>query len=246
MTDALVSLLDDGQLLLAEASSDGAGRVVFDDLAPGLYGITVEGASVDELGLAVTAGARTRVRMSIAEPRSSVGAVDVFVVTSDGFTAADVLVHLVDAQGFERAPVVTDAAGLASFEEVPAGTWSATAEHMRADAEGIVVTAGARANAVLTRKPVAPEPKPEVATGTLDVTIIYSDGEAVSGTVKVTDHGHRRIASSQLAGHEGGHARFDGLAAGRYYVYLDGFDAYAIDAEVVADQVVPVMILLPA
>ena len=162
--------------------------------------------------LAVTAGARTRVRMSIAEPAPNVGAVDVFVVTSDGFTAADVLVHLVDAQGFERAPVVTDAAGLASFEEVPAGTWSATAEHMSADAEGIVVTAGARASAVLTRKPVAPKPKPEVATGTLDVTIIYSDGEAVSGTVKITDHGYRRIASSQLAGHEGGHARFDGLA----------------------------------
>lgn len=245
VADAELWLLDDAQLQLLDATTDDAGRVVFEDLAPGTYGVSIEGGEADALGLVVTAGARTRARVCLGGG-ASVGAVDVFVVTSDGFTAADVLVHLVDAQGFERAPVVTDAAGLASFEEVPAGTWSATAEHIRADAEGIVVTAGARASAVLTRKPVAPKPKPEVATGTLDVTIIYSDGQAVSGTVKVTDHGYRRIASSQLAGHEGGHARFDGLAAGRYYVYLDGFDAYAIDAEVVADQVVPVMILLPA
>jgi hypothetical protein len=125
-----VYLLDDVGDRLDDATADAEGRASFEDLEPGIYGISSDLAVRDELGIAVDAGARRSLVLEVGprdspKPTPDVGRGAVLVTAwwvPSGDSAKDRWAKLAQYGEIVRM-LVLDAKGTAAFEDVEVGPY---------------------------------------------------------------------------------------------------------------------------
>lgn len=125
-----VYLLDDVGDRLDDVTADAEGRASFEDLEPGIYGISSDLAVRDELGIAIDAGARRSLVLEVGpgdtpEPTPEVGRGAVLVTAwwvPSGAAAKDQWVKLAQYGEVVRM-LVLDAHGTTAFEDVDVGPY---------------------------------------------------------------------------------------------------------------------------
>ncbi len=143
--DALY-LLDDAGDQLDDTTTDGSGRAAFEDLEPGVYGISGPFLTRDELGIAADAGTRTSIVVEVGSRDAPKAGVGTLVITAwfNGSTIEELdglLVYV--ARGDEIAhhrPL--DARGSARFDEVEAGNYRVFADGREYQGVDVVLSAG--------------------------------------------------------------------------------------------------------
>jgi hypothetical protein len=125
-----VYLLDDVGERLDDVTADVEGRASFEDLEPGIYGISSDLAVRDELGIAIDAGARRSLVLEVGpgdtpEPTPEVGRGAVLVTAwwvPSGAAAKDQWVKLAQYGEIVRM-LVLDAHGTTAFEDLEVGPY---------------------------------------------------------------------------------------------------------------------------
>ncbi|MBX7079954.1 MAG: peptidoglycan DD-metalloendopeptidase family protein [Nannocystaceae bacterium] len=225
----------DGEQIL-EGVRAGYGVIAFTDVLPGDYVVYVPGRPESQVDASIDAGATAVVDVIVPrpEPRPP-GGIIVTVRAPGGSPCAGARVVLLDDDNLQIDEGTTNGQGRVEFGDLEPGIYGASADHGKADELGIRVSSGESTHVDIEL---------EGATGTLMVTVVYTDGGPVYGTLKVRTSGAVPVTSKSLQG--SGDATFHGLDAGRYVVLLDGFEDHAVSVEVPAGGIVPVPLILPA
>ena len=243
IVDAMVYVADDDPLTDGYA---GQGRTDAD----GLVGFLVRAMSYDvwvhgvpEASTTIDVGPGETIPTVLHIDRDLVpsddleqGAIDVFVHDAGGAGQADVLVSLVDDAWQQITSARTGGDGRCQFEALAPGSYGVSVEGGRTDTGGLDVVAGARLQVVAQLGPAI------VVTGTLMVSVYYTDGVEFSGTLKVTRSGGTLLRSETMSS---AHARIEDLEPGALVVYVDGFDAQAVRIDLPPGDEVPLVLMLP-